>query len=398
MTPARPGRDEGPRTLVVAGISVRALAESARQGGWDVIALDLFGDADTRRASVHWASIGEPSALCVDPALLREELQRAARHPGVDGWVPASGFEGAPELLAAGGTALPCLAIEPSAMRRVRDPATFFDVLDRHRLAHPRISFDAPADPVGWLAKRAGGCGGAHIRTAAQVLADPASRHADTYFQRWQPGTPMSALFVADGARFCLVALNRLIVRAVWPLPHVYAGAVGPVPDDRLAQAVDRALSVLVPEFGLRGLASLDFVADESGAHWLEVNPRPSATLQLHADAWPAGLVRAHVDAVRGHLPAAAPSRGPGVRGHLTVFADRVGLVAGESVHDPVGRPHVHDVPSPGTRFARGEPVCTVSARADGVDDALRLLDGRAARARRRFAPRRAPAAEELSA
>ena len=398
MTPARPCSDAGPRTLVVAGISVRALAESARQGGWDVIALDLFGDADTRRASVHWASIGEPSALRIDPALLHAELQRAARHPRVDGWVPASGFEGAPELLAAGGPALPCLAIEPSAMARVRDPAVFFGVLDRHRLAHPRIAFDAPADPAGWLAKRAGGCGGAHIRAAAQVLADPASRHADTYFQRWQSGIPMSALFVADGARFRLVALNRLIVRAVWPLPHVYAGAVGPVQDDGLEQAVDQALSVLVPEFGLRGLASLDFQVDESGAHWLEVNPRPSATLQLHADAWPAGLVRVHVDAVRGHLPSAAPHRGPGVRGHLTVFADRVGLAAGESAHDPDSLRHVHDLPSPGTRFARGEPICTVSAQAGGVDDALRLLDARAARARRRFAPRRAPTTEELPA
>ena len=398
MTPARPRSGEGPRALVVAGISVRALAESARQGGWEVIALDLFGDADTRRASAHWAPIGEPSGLRIDPALLRQELQRAARHPRVDGWVPASGFEGAPELLAAAGTALPCLAIEPSGMKRVRDPASFFGALDRHRLSHPRISLDPPAEPAGWLAKRAGGCGGVHIRTAEQVLADPASRHADTYFQRHQPGTPMSALFVADGERFRLVALNRLIVRAVWPLPHVYAGAVGPVADDRLEQAADRALSVLVPEFGLRGLASLDFLADDSGAHWLEVNPRPSATLQLHADAWPAGLVRAHVDALRGRLPAAAPCHGARVRGHLTVFADRLGLVGAPSTHDPFDRPHVHDLPVPGTCFARGEPICTVSAEAGGVDDALRLLDARAARARRRFAPRRAPAAEEFPA
>ena len=397
MIPVPPRGDESPRTLVVAGISVRALAESARQGGWNVIALDLFGDADTRRASVHWASIGEPSTLRVDPALLRRELQRAARHPGVDGWVPASGFEGASELLAAGGTTLPCLAIEPSAMRRVRDPGTFFDVLDRHRLAHPPISFEAPADPAGWLAKRAGGCGGAHIRTAAQALADPAGRHADTYFQRWQPGIPMSALFVADGTRFRVVALNRMIVRAVHPLPHVYAGAVGPVSRDGLEQAVDRALSVLVPEFDLRGLASLDFVADEAQARWLEVNPRPSATLQLHAHAWPAGLVRAHVDAVQGRLPATPPSRGVGVRGHLTVFADRAGLVAGDPAHDAFGSPDVHDYPAPGTRFARGEPICTVSAQAGDVDEALQLLGRRAAQARRRFAPALASMPEGVS-
>ena len=395
MTPDRPRGDEGRRRLVVAGISVRALAESARQGGWEVIALDLFGDTDTRRASTHWAAIGDASALRMAPERLRQELQRAARHPRVDGWVPGSGFEGTPELLAAGGSALPCLAIEPSTMQRLRDPAGFFGVLDRHRLAHPQVSLDLPADPAGWLAKRAGGCGGMHIRDAGQVRAEPASRHADTYFQRWQPGTPMSALFVADGDRFRVIALNRLIVRAIWPLSHVYAGAIGPVSDDRLEQAVARALSVLVPEFGLRGLGSLDFLADVSEVHWLEVNPRPPATLQLHAGAWPAGLVRVHVDAVRGQLPVTAPHREPGVRGHLTVFADRHGLVSG---NDPADDPHVHDLPAPGTRFARGEPICTVSAQAGNVDDALRLLEARAARARRRVAPRQARTAEESSA
>ena len=398
MRPALSCGGAGARTLVVAGISVRALAESARQGGWEVIALDLFGDVDTRRASVHWAPIGKAPELRIDPALLREELLRAARHPRVDGWVPASGFEGAPELLCAGGTALPCLAIEPSGMTRLRDPASFFGALDRHRLPHPPISLDIPADPAGWLAKRAGGCGGLHIRAAEQVRDDPASRNADTYFQRSQPGTPMSALFVADGERFRLVALNRLIVRAVWPLPHVYAGAVGPVRDDRLEQSMARALSVLVPEFGLRGLASLDFLDDGSEAHLLEVNPRPSATLQLHADAWSAGLVRVHVEAVGGRLPATAPHRGPEVRGHLTVFADRHGLVGGTAAPDLLDWPQVHDRPAPGTRFARGEPVCTVSAEAGSVDDALRLLDARAARARRCFAPRRALSAEEVSA
>jgi predicted ATP-grasp superfamily ATP-dependent carboligase len=395
MSPAGRAGAAGRRALVVAGLSVRALAESARQGGWDVIALDLFGDADTRRASAHWASIGTPSALRIDPERLRRELRRAARHPRLDGWIPAGGFEGAPELLDAGGGALPCLAIAPSGMTRLRDPAIFFDALDRHRLPHPRISLAAPPDPRGWLAKRSGGCGGVHIRAAAQVLADPASRHADTYYQRFQPGMPMSALFVADGRRFRLVALNRLIVRSVWPLPYVYAGAVGPVSDIDLERVVDRALSVLVPEFGLRGLASLDFVAGESGVQLLEVNPRPSATLQLHPDAWPGGLVRAHVEALRGRLPALAPCAARPVRGHLTVFADRLGLVAAASTSDAIDRAHVHDLPARGTRFAVGEPICTVSAEAGGVDDALRLLDARAARVRRRLQPRQAMMAEE---
>ena len=204
----------------------------------------------------------------------------------------------------------------------------------------------------------------------------------------------MSALFVADGERFRVVALNRLIVRAVGPLPHVYAGAVGPVPDDRLERAVERALAVLVPRLRLRGLASLDFLADGSTVHWLEINPRPSATLQLHAGAWPAGLLRAHVDAVRGRLPVTAARHGPNSRGHLTVFADRPGRIAPTAAH----RPHVHDLAAPGTHVARGEPICTVSAEGRHLDDTLRLLEERAARARRACLRSPVPSTEESCA
>jgi predicted ATP-grasp superfamily ATP-dependent carboligase len=382
MTPRRQGTHDGPRTLVVAGLGVRALAESARQGGWEVIALDLFGDADTRGASTDWLPIGDPGAMRIDPARLHEALRRAARHPRVDGWVPGGGFEGAPGLLAAGGAALPCLALDPAAMARLRDPACFFDALDRQGLSHPPVSLDAPADPAGWLAKRGGGCGGMHVRDAAQVLAEAAARPADTYFQRRQPGAPMSALFVADGRRFHRIALNRLVVHAVGRRPFVYAGAIGPVADDALERAVDQALSTLVPEFELRGLASLDFIAHGSRASWLEINPRPSATMQLHAGAWPRGLMRVHVDAVQGRLPADPPRRAAGMRGHLTVFADRAGRVADA----PVEGPHVHARPLPGTRFAPGEPLCTVSAEAGTLDAVRRLLDARAAWALHAFA------------
>ena len=372
----------GRRTLVVAGLNVRAAAESARRGGWDVIALDLFGDADTRRASIEWAGIGDPASLRVDPHRLRRALARAACHPRVDGWVPAGGFEGAPGFLALGAPELPCLAIAPSAMARVRDPATFFGVLDRHGLAHPAVSIARPADATGWLAKRAGGCGGVHIRLAAQALAEARECRADTYFQRRHPGTPMSALFLADGARARVVALNRLCVQARGTRPFVYAGAVGPVADDRLGQAVARALEILVPEFDLRGLASLDFLADADGAHWIEVNPRPSATLQLHDGTWPGGLLRAHVDAVRGRLPASAPSHGTLVHGHRTVFAARACTWSGDEAIAPADRACLHDRPAAGTAFAPGEPVCTVSAEGPGLDATERLLDERAARVR----------------
>ena len=369
-------------TVVVAGLSVRLLAESARRAGWQVIALDLFGDTDTQRASLRWHRIGDPASYAIEPALLREGLQRAARAAGAIGWIAGSGFEGTPELLATQIPGLPFLGMAGAALARVREPASFFPLLDRLGLHHPEVAHAAPRCVQGWLAKSAAGSGGWHIRPAGEGHGGP---HA--YWQRVQPGEPMSALFLADGARARRIALNRLVVRPLGGLPYVYAGAVGPVRDAALEGAVDEALAAMVPACGLRGLASLDFLAHEGEAWLLEVNARPSATMALHEGAWPGGLLRAHVQAVASELPAGPPSHPPGLRGCLTVFAERECRVGLSLAAELAQSPDCHDVPAPGLRFGAGEPVCSVSAAASTAPAVLAQLDLRAQHVLRRLSP-----------
>ena len=370
-------------TLVVAGISVRAMAESARQGGWRVIALDLFGDADTRLASARWAPIGDAATLSIDPSELRVALAAAAGEPGVSGWVAGSGFEALPELLDAAPPGLPLLGMGSEVVRTLRDPRRFFATLDRHHLAYPPIRFDPPPDPAGWWAKRAGGTGGWHIRAAD----DAAPVHADTYYQRHQAGRPMSALFLADGQAASLVALNHLIVRPLGGLPHVFRGAIGPVHDAAMEAALEDALAAMVPAFGLRGLASLDFIAADGTAWLLEVNPRPSASMVLHAQAWPAGLMRAHVAAIGGHLPAARARAG--VRGSEVVFATCACRVDAALAASLAGLRHCHDVPARDMAFAPGDPVCSVTVQADDARAVEHGLDERVAAVQARLLPAR---------
>jgi len=356
------------QTLVVAGLSARWLAESAAQGRWRVIALDLFGDLDTRRACERWAPIGDRAAMAIDEALLREALD-SARRDGATGWIAGSGFEACPDLLAAGGAAVPLLGMPAEAVARVRDPHRFFATLRQHGLPHPATSISAPAAPQGWLSKHSGGAGGWHIRRA--VDADPAG--VATYFQRELRGDPMSALFLADGQRAVVVALNRLIVRPLGVLPHVYRGAIGPVSRPLLHPQVQSALDVLVPALALRGLASLDFIAI-GGTPWLlEINPRPSASMALHADVLPCGLLRAHVAALRGVLPEAM-TRADGVRGCQTVFAQRPCRIDAAQAAELAALPYCHDLPAGGSSVGTGAPICTVSAQAADEPAVERLL------------------------
>ena len=381
------GEGSQPPTLVVAALSARTLAESAAQAGWRVIALDLFGDLDTRRASVRWSGLGEPGTLAIDPQRLRAALDDAAREPGVIGWVAGSGFEGALALLDAGPAALPRLGMAREAQRDLRDPRLFFAALDRLGLAHPPTRFSAPADSKGWLVKRAGGTGGWHIRDASKARHRP----ADSYFQRRQDGVPMSALFLADGHSARLVALNQLTVRPLGAHPCVYRGAIGPIDNLALQAEVEAALASLVPAFELRGLASLDFIEVNGAPQFLEINPRPSASMALHTQAWPGGLMRAHVEAVQGRLPATPALHPPGLRGTEIVYARRACVLGADMAAQLAAATDCHDLPDPadsaGAHFAPADPVCSVSAQGADVASVQRALTERRAWVTAQLAP-----------
>src|SRR6478735_12353623 len=111
--------------LAVAALSARVMAEAAANDGFDVIALDLFGDEDTRRASSQWLPIGEPAEMRINPALVLPALQALAQRGDVIGWVAGGGFDGLPDVLEQGTAALPLLGTAAPAVRRVRDPAEF---------------------------------------------------------------------------------------------------------------------------------------------------------------------------------------------------------------------------------------------------------------------------------
>jgi len=360
--------------IAVAALSARMMAEAAVRDGFDVVALDLFGDADTRRAASHWMSLGEPATLAIDDACTLSALRELARRGDVGGWVAGSGFEGRPRLLAEAAQLLPLLGTPVSAVCRVRDPGLFFGFLASQGIAHPAVRLGAlsrtlPDDGTRWLAKDALGSGGWHVsRATPQRVADMPAQH---YLQQEAPGVPMSATFVANGRRAVLLGFNEITVRRFGARPFVFCGVVGPVAlGGRAAARALAAVDALTAGFELRGLCSLDFMRDGDDIAALEVNPRPPASLALYGD----GVMAAHLKACRdGELP--QPRVGPQrVEGIEIVFARHAGRVDDALARRLAAWPGAHDLPCAGTRHAAGDPLCSLGrsgADADAVRAAL---------------------------
>lgn len=376
--------------IVVAGLSARMLAESARRADWRVIALDLFGDSDTRRAADSWQSVGDPASLKLDPARVRAALERASEVPGVAGWIAGSGFETCPELLRASPAKLPLIGNSPTAHEAVRTPGMFFALLEKSRIAFPETQLTRPRNRDGWLCKAAGGTGGSHIRHANAPVGSVLEGLGEVYYQRLCAGRPMSVLFLADGRNAIVLGINEQIVVRQGERPFVWRGAIGPVPvSARLEEQVRHAVQTLVEATGLVGLNSLDFLDDRERCVVLEVNARPSATMALYDHDARHPLFARHLRACQGEPVVALPQAGSRgsmaatslVRGHYVVFARASHVVP------PAFEAHArrlgwcHDIPIAGSTIPAGAPLCTVSATCARGTSAHTMRSALAARA-----------------
>jgi predicted ATP-grasp superfamily ATP-dependent carboligase len=180
----------------------------------------------------------------------------------------------------------------------------------------------------------------------------------------------LSVLFAADGERAQVIGFNQQWTAGVpWCAPYCYGGAVT-CADLALGVAtlVTQWVDRLVAASGLKGINGLDFVVDGDLPFVLEVNPRPTATIELYDPDVEAGMVALHLRACRGELP--PPCKPSRARAHAIVYA-----AASLNVAARMAWPAwCTDLPEPASVIAAGAPVCSVHAEGDTSADARRLV------------------------
>ncbi len=341
--------------LLVVSASGRALAQSAARCGLEVVVLDLFNDMDVRALAVASRSVATRHGK-FDARCLLAAAQVMCSPDRCRGLVYGSGFEGRTGLLAKLARGRILYGNPPDTVTRLKDPAHFLPMLDSFGIAHPETRLDPPADVSGWLVKRTGGAGGSHVKPAH-------SRHRarpGRYFQKWQSGRTLSVLFAADGRDARVVGVNEQWTAGVAQCaPYCYGGAVSSISLPEGVRAwIATVLGRLVYATGLVGLNGLDFILDDDEPYVLEINPRPTATIDLYDADIEGGLLALHLQACRGELPEIQQSDRS--RAHAIVYAtDALRVPAG--MHWPEW---CTDIPESGSLIPAGAPICSVHAHA----------------------------------
>jgi uncharacterized protein len=339
-------------------VSARMLAQLAVADGYEVIALDRFGDVDLRALA--------PGAT----APTNNGLAALAAEIDADAVVYGAGLENRPDLVRALADGRELLGTPPELLEAVRDPWAVGAAARAAgaRAPETRLPGHAPR-PAGtagreggraaWLRKPKHSGGGRGVRVWRGGRLRPTE-----VLQRRVGGLSCSAVAIGDGRGAAVLGITEQL-----HLPRGF-GWTGNVTPPRLPQAqrdeLDGRLRAVCAEvaqrFGVRGAFGVDAVWDGRQAWVLEVNPRPSASLELFGP----GSFEAHVRGARGlglPAPGVPPARSCATV-KLVLFADRT-VCAPDPGWWPAGL--VRDVPRAGETIGRGEPVCTLVSAGAGV-------------------------------
>jgi predicted ATP-grasp superfamily ATP-dependent carboligase len=350
------------------------LADLARRDGQPVAAFDLFGDLDLRRGGGRVVT-GESLTALVEAA-----VGEPAR-----GVVYGASFENHPALVARLAERHTLLGNTPQTLRAVRDPWRLQAALHDAGLAYPATFAGAPEDRSRrWLRKPLRGGGGTRVRAwrgGAPLAGMVVQERID--------GVACSAAAVGDGVAAVVLGITEQLVgqRAFGVRGYRWCGNVVPprLPAGERVALLEQARAIcscLASAFALRGLFGVDLMWDGQRAWTIEVNPRPTASLEAIEAAHGVGVFAAHLRGCAGELPQ-VEAAGSAAAGKAVLFATE-DVVVGDS--DPWLDRGVRDVPPSGERIAAGRPVCTVVATGTTPDEVLDALEEQAARLRAELA------------
>ncbi len=361
-----------PRVLI-AGVSARAMAESAVRAGYTVVAFDAYADLDL-------AAIADTRQ--VTPYSARAAAAAARVAVGRDAVCYVSNFENHPAALHHLSRDRELWGNSPATIASARNPRGWAQALADAGITVPRIRTTAPrpgtADArVRWMLKPRRSGGGHGVQAWQPGMPVPRGY----VLQERIAGTAGSIVFAADGRHAVPFAITRQLIgeQAFGASPFRYCGNIlaparDPVwgDDTPLWHEAVAIAATATRVFGLAGVNGIDFIVRRGHPVPIEINPRFTAAMELAERRDGISIFGAHVAGCTRVLSSYSPLRAPlharahgtGAAGKAIVFSRHALTVGSAANRWAADGEDVRDIPRPGSPIPAGAPICSVFAQA----------------------------------
>ncbi|MHC1636062.1 MAG: ATP-grasp domain-containing protein [Candidatus Methanospirareceae archaeon] len=360
------------RKILAIGYSVRHIACSGNRAGYEMYAMDAFGDIDLRRCVKKFLPLEVHDNHIYFARGFEEEIKK------VDGIFIGAGFELKSEAIKEREK---IIGNPPEKMREVCNKEELATRLDDLGIPHPhtytpelikegKIRYPVVAKPI------FGGGGTSNLLCRNEKELKECLRLSGFFFQEYIRGINASVSVISTKKEAFAVSVNEQLIGLESlhaPSPFTYCGNISPFITKHHERMCEIA-EMLIEEMGLVGSNGVDFVVTEDEPFVIEVNPRFQGSLDTVELSTGLNLVDAHVRAFKNSFSFDIDER------KIRCFAAKAILFAKEDVVviEDLDREGIVDIPEKGRIISKGKPVATGigvgGSREEALSEAIRRV------------------------
>jgi len=370
--------------LLLLGLDLVALAKSARSAGFEVFAVDYFGDYDLVSLCDNYKTVvkqmaGKSCGRIQDifyPEVLIHLTKEILKENSVDAVLLSSGLDDSFEVLEELEEIAPILGNKSEIFRKVRDKHSFFNEIKRLNLPCPETAvvknFEETrkaAKDIGYpvIVKPSKGFAGLGVKKAENIneLKDcfkfVSSLDNEIVVQKYISGVHASISLISSSNKVRALTINKQLLgikEAGQSEPFGFCGNI--VPFDISFDTRQKCLYIsqkIAQHFNLKGSNGVDIVISEKEKlpYIIEVNPRFQATLECVEHILGLNIVKLHIAAcLNNHLPNISYKERKYCTRLILFAKDRVKVMNLTNLNE------IRDIPYPGAIIEKGEPLCSV--------------------------------------
>ncbi|MFX0057742.1 MAG: ATP-grasp domain-containing protein [Candidatus Hodarchaeota archaeon] len=403
------------KSVLVVGFNTRPLVYSLHCAGYDVYAVDFFGDIDLYPyIKDSFIITKEVDALydvikySYSKFLTKFTIEMLNKYPEVDYLILGSGLDNAFEereliLNEIKKRKIKTVSLnnETHIVKKARDIEKIYEILNENNYRVPFtqsfVSYKSNLDKLQFpfIIKKRASSGGINIYKVNDInrfsfllekLKTKVFNPSEWLIQEYIEGIPVSCTTISNGTNSQVVSINRQLIGEKYlnaPEEFIYCGNI--VPGNLLKKDNDliSEISLAIAEkLQLQGLNGFDFVLREHYPYLMEINPRIPGSIQASESALDLNLLDMHIksfdDKKWGTInQILLRTKAKNFSSKLILFAPReISLVKLKEINE---LEYVHDKTKPDKNILKGEPVCSILYKAETFSNsyfgALKVLD-----------------------
>jgi len=344
--------------LLIIGINIRHIACSACRAGHEVHAVDYYCDLDLESCAREIAFL--PRIGIDRPDGVNDIVSAQIERVQPDAVVLGPGLE---EARVCG---VPVLNNPPEKAHRISDKLWQARWLEENGFPSIRTSILTEDLDFPVMIKPRRGAGGVGCRVARSP--SDLDWQEGLIYQEIVSGRPASVSVIGDGKRARALAANEQLIGEGWTGARGfrYCGNITPLDSLPVGDMMSMAERI-VARLGLVGSNGVDFLLTKKGPVVVEVNCRFQGSLDTVECATGVNVFQAHLNSFQGLLP-----QRPAIRcsaGRAILYASRP-----LEIREKLLFPWTADVPRPGSRIERDDPILSILARGRNREEVVSKL------------------------